>query len=80
MGKGYKDGDNIVKNDNLLDGITYDEVITTVHCNCKEITAGAVRNEIVQIVKMRFDDMMYSMEKNMESIIKEAKKGRGQYE
>ena len=31
-------GDDLRPEDNLMDGITFDEIILTVHCNCRNIT------------------------------------------
>ena len=34
-------GDDLAACDNLLDGITFDDIITQVHCNCRNITPDA---------------------------------------
>ena len=34
----WKLGDDLSVEDNLLDEITFKELITTIHCNCKCIT------------------------------------------
>lgn len=36
--KRWKLGEDIDRHDNLLDSISFDELIVTVHCNCREIT------------------------------------------
>lgn len=73
----WKLGVDLSTSDNLLDGLTFDELILTVHCNCREITSAAVRAELNEILASRRQDMMYLLEKNMEAIIEAAKKGRG---
>nr|DAJ99380.1 MAG TPA: hypothetical protein [Caudoviricetes sp.] len=44
-------GDDLRPEDNLLDGITFDEIILTVHCNCRNITA-----EIMKIPEQRTEN------------------------
>ena len=34
MDQNWKLGDDMVVSDNLLDGITFEDLILTVHCNC----------------------------------------------
>ena len=77
MERAWKLGDDLNTSDNLLDGITFDDLILAVHHNCREITPGAVRGELAQYIEMRFYDMKVLLERNMDEIIEEAKKGRG---
>ena len=72
----WKLGDDVSRQDNLLDGITFDDIILAVHCNCKEITPEAVKREFDNFLKMRMVDTEYLLENNMDEIIMEAKKGR----
>lgn len=72
----WKLGDDVSKNDNLLDGITFDDIILAVHCNCKEITPEAVRKEFKEFLEIRMTDTEFLLENNMDEIIAEAKKGR----
>lgn len=74
--RAWKLGEDLVTSDNLLDGITFDELILTVHCNCKEITRGAVHRELAQIMAIHRQDMMHLLENNIEAIIAAARKGR----
>lgn len=69
-------GEDLVTSDNLLDGLTFDELILTVHCNCRAITPAAVRSELKEILESRKQDMMCLLEKNMDAIMAEARKGR----
>lgn len=43
MERNWKLGDDMVVSDNLMDGITFDDLILTVHCNCPKITEQAVK-------------------------------------
>lgn len=76
MDKNWKLGEDVFPEDNLLDGITFQEVIMTVHCNCREITCDAVRKEVLTLLEMRIEDMKVLMEKNLAVIAEEARKGR----
>lgn len=69
-------GEDLDRGDNLLDGITFSEVITTVHCNCKIVTADAIRSEVKHILEIRMQDMKYLLENNIDVIAEEAMKGR----
>lgn len=76
MERNWKLGEDAYPEDNILDGITFQEVIMTVHCNCREITYDAIRKEVSTLLKMRIEDMKILMEKNLAVIADEARKGR----
>lgn len=69
-------GQDLSSNDNLLDGITFYEVILQVHCNCRKITPQAVRKELEETLSQRIEDMRFLLENNMQQIMDEAMKGR----
>lgn len=69
-------GDDLAAYDNLLDGITFDDIITQVHCNCRHITPDAVRKEVDDLLKLRLADMRELLERNIDTIMTEAGKGR----
>lgn len=73
-------GDDLRPEDNLMDGITFDEIILTAHCNCRNITRETVIREVNDLVSMRMDDMRELLMRNIDIIMAEAKKGRGDYE
>ena len=72
----WKLGKDLVTSDNLLDGLTFDDLILAVHCNFRVITPAAVRSELKEILESRKQDMMFLLEKNMDAIMAEARKGR----
>ena len=72
----WKLGEDLSESDNLLDGITFDELITTVHCNCPVIDEKAVYAEFKRILEIREQDMYSLLNKNLDAIIIAAKKGR----
>ena len=62
--------------DNLLDGITFDDLILAVHCNCRDINRMAVHQQLSEILAQRRQDMVHLLEQNIETIMAEARKGR----
>ncbi len=76
MEKKWRLGEDLAVEDNLLDGITFADIILTVHHNCREITPEAIRKEVLAFVEFRLDDMKCLMEKNLDVIAEEARKGR----
>ena len=72
----WKLGEDVDRQDNLLDGISFDELILTVHCNCQEITPEGIEKELDKILEIRLQDMKYLLQNNLHEIIQEAKKGR----
>ena len=72
----WKLGEDLSTCDNLLDGMTFDDLILAVHCNCRDITPTAVRKELMEIFASRKQDMIYLLEMNLDEIKGEASKGR----
>ena len=75
MEKAWKLGEDLHTEDSLLDGLTFADLILTVHCNCRDITPNAVRKELMEILASRKQDMFYLLEMNMDVIMAEARKG-----
>lgn len=80
MERKWKLGDDLDRYDDLLYGITFDDLILAVHCNCRKITPEAVLREAREILDIRMQDYIFLLENNLDAIIEEAKKGRAQYE
>ena len=72
----WKLGIDLDARDNLLDGVTFADLIRAVHCDCRDISPEAVRKELNTILSQRRQDMMFLLEINMDAIIQEARKGR----
>lgn len=72
----WKLGDDLSACDSLLDGLTFDDLILAVHCNCRSITPAAVRSELKEMLASRKQDLEFLLERNMEEIMAEARKGR----
>ena len=76
MEREWKLGEDLSTCDNLLDGVTFDDLILAVHCNCLKITPEAVLSELKTILAQRRQDMLHLLVNNMEQIMEEAQKGR----
>lgn len=76
MERNWKLCDDMVVSDNLLDGITFEDLILTVHCNCPQITERAVMKELKEILAIHMQDMEFLLENNIDKIIEMASKNR----
>lgn len=76
----WKLGDDLGTQDNPFDGITFDDLILAVHCNCREITPTSVQATASEIIAGRMTDFEYLLDNNMDEIMEAAMKGRAQYE
>ena len=72
----WKLGEDLHPTDNILDPITFEQIITALHCNERLIDHMAVRNTINNIIDIRMQDLDYLIDNNINEIIAEAKKGR----
>lgn len=76
MGEQWKLGEDLNDKDNILDGITFADIILAAHCNCREITPAAIIQEFKDLLEIRMTDAEFLLENNIDEIIAEAKKGR----
>ena len=74
--RNWKLGDDISRNDNVLDGVTFEDLILAVHHNCRKITPKSVHETMVEILDQRMLDTAYLIENNMKEIIEAAMEGR----
>lgn len=77
MERDWKLGKDLYPEDNLLDGITFDDLLLAVH-QCRTINRAIVHSELNEILAQRRQDMMFLLEKNMDVIIQKALEGRQQ--
>ena len=75
-GRNWRLGDDLGADDNLMDEITFAEIILQVHCNCRTIDRASVKKEVLALVALRLGDMSDLLERNLDAICTEAKKGR----
>lgn len=69
-------GDDLAACDNLLDGITFEDVILAVHCNCHVFSRETVTKQFFEILEQRLLDMNELLNRNIDKIAEEARKGR----
>lgn len=74
--RAWKLGEDLYPEDNILDGIDFRELLTTVRCNCREITPEAVSREFWNIVSIHMEDAAFLLERNLEEIVKIIRKER----
>ena len=72
----WKLGDDLSTCDSLLDGLTFDDLILAVHCNCRVINRVAVYAELYKMLASRKQDLEFLLERNMEEIMAESGEGR----
>lgn len=70
----WKLGVDLITSDNLLDPVTFDDVILAVRCNCRKIDKNAVRKTLREILEQRLQDTWYLLEMNEDAIIEAAKR------
>ena len=61
-------GDDLAACDNLLDGITFEDVILAVHCNCHVISRETVTKQFFEILEQRLLDMNELLNRNIDKI------------
>lgn len=76
MEREWKLGVDLSTQDSLLDGLTFDDLILAVHCNCRTVTPAGVRKQLKEILDSRVQDMNFLMENNMDAIMSAAMEGR----
>lgn len=72
----WKLGEDMHPSDCILDPVTFEQVITAVHCNERVINENAVWGVVREIMDSRLEDLQYLIQNNINEIIAEAKKGR----
>lgn len=77
MEKNWKLGDDLSEYDNLLDGFTFQDLITAVRCNCPVVDLNAIKRCVHDFIDGRLEDMWFLVENNAEEIAAEATKYRG---
>jgi len=76
MDREWKLGVDLHETDSLLDGFTFESVITALYCGEPVIDESAVKRVVNDILKSQMQDLNCLLENNMNEIIKRAKKGR----
>lgn len=76
MERQWKLGEDVSEHDNLLDGITFNQLIVSLHSGSERVTPAEVRKVVKDMLEIQFEDMWFLVDKNMDEIIKRATKGR----
>jgi hypothetical protein len=76
MERQWKLGDDIHKSDNILDPITFDDIILAAHCNERILDVQTIKRTARDILESRLEDYYYLLDNNINEIIAEAAKGR----
>ena len=76
MERAWKLGDDLSTYDNILDGFTFDDIITAVRCNCRTIDRAAVKKTAREILESRMEDYLFLLDNNAEEIAAEARRQR----
>lgn len=76
MERNWKLGDDLCTGDNILDPITFEDVILAVHCNCPELTRVAVLQEARYMLEQRLEDYQNILNNNVDEILAQAAIGR----
>ena len=76
MERNWKLDDDLSTQDNIFDPITFDELILTVHCNCRVVNHGEIVKTAKEILESRLEDFWYLIENNSDEIRELALVGR----
>ena len=76
MEKEWKLNKDLYSDDNLLDGITFDDIILMLDCNEKEININTAQKCFNELLALRLEDAKELVRINLNEIVKEAKKRR----
>lgn len=72
----WKLGDDLLASDNLLDSISFEDIILMVHHNSKQITAREVVKQFEMLLEIRMQDAKFLLKNNLNEIMDAARKGR----
>lgn len=76
MERKWRLGEDLNTADSIIDGVSFDDLILAVHCNCKNIDPDEVWHQMSEIIKGRMEDAIFLVENNMDVIIEAAMRGR----
>lgn len=75
MDRQWKLGEDLAEVDNILDQITFDDVILALHHE-RVINEQSLQSVVKDIMEQRMQDFEYLLENNIDEIIARAKRGR----
>lgn len=77
MERNWRLGDDLIPSDNILDGLTFDDLILSAR-HTSVVNPETVKENLKDMLEGRLEDMWFLVENNMDLIIEAALKGRGQ--
>lgn len=77
MERQWKLGLDMCFEDEIGGGVTFEDVILAVQCNCREITPDNVVSEALACKEMRQEDFWFLLHRNIDAIIAEVKRRKG---
>jgi hypothetical protein len=75
MNKEWKLGVDLYKNDNLLDPLTFEQVVVALYCNEKHINKRTAQKVVNEIIKQRMEDVRNLLKINLDKIVEMAQMG-----
>lgn len=72
----WKLGEDLFPEDSLLDGFTFEDVITVLKSNCQNLTPTEAKKELRELVDSKLEDMYFLFENNCEEMLKIARSRR----
>ena len=60
--------DNLCIHDDILEGITFEELITTIQCNESEINLSTIKRVFKEILESRLEDARHTLNENIQFI------------
>ena len=75
MDRNWRLGDDLIPSDNILDGLTFDDLILSAH-HTSVVNPKTVRENLKDMLEGRMEDMWFLVENNMDIIIEAALEGR----
>jgi len=76
----WKLGEDLNGTDSILDGFTFNDLLLTVHCNCKVKNKAAVLKSYKEILEGRLEDALFLVENNLDELVASANKGQSEYQ
>ncbi|MDR1572374.1 MAG: hypothetical protein LBS32_07605 [Clostridiales Family XIII bacterium] len=77
MGMEWRLGVDMHEGDDIMDGITFEQVLTMAECNEPEIDEGAMTRCFGRLMEQRAEDACFVMERNLAAMTAMARRLRG---
>lgn len=76
--KNWKLGDDLYTDNNILDPITFEDILLMLQCNEKIINTTSARKCFKELLEMRLEDARFLFDNNIDEIVKIAKSRRNE--